>query len=302
MRIAIIGAGGVGAYFGGVLARAGHEVVMLARGEHLEALRARGIEVRNPEGSFVAPVAVTDNPDEIGRVDWAIVAVKSYSLAEVAATTRSLAESGALILPLLNGVEVVKRLTELGVPAGQILAGMTQISAVRVEPGVVERKSDLARITFGEVEGGISERATRFAETCQQAGIDVRVSEEIRVDLWRKFAFIASAAAACGLARISLGEINKTTLGHLLIERLIGEVIAVGRALGVALPPGEEEAQIKFIDGLAISLKPSLLVDLEAGRPTEINDLSGAVARLGRVVGIETPTHDTAAAALGVEH
>jgi len=299
MRIAIIGAGGVGAYYGGLLARTDHEVVMLARGAHLEALRERGIEVRMPEERFVASVQATDDPAELGKVDWAIVAVKSYSLSEIAATTRALAKSGAVILPLLNGVEVVDQLVRLDVPRDQLLGGMTQISAVRLIPGVVERKSDMARVVFGEIHGGISERVNRIAKAFREADVDVRVSEDITVDLWRKFAFIASVAAACGLARSSLNQIRDTPLGHLLLERLIREVIAVGRAHGVALPEGELQSQLQFIDGLTNSLKPSFLLDLEAGRPTEINDLSGAVARLGRTARVETPVHDTAAAALG---
>jgi 2-dehydropantoate 2-reductase len=156
VRVAIVGAGGVGGYYGGVMARAGHEVVMLARGPHLDALRASGIEIRTPEGTFTARVKVTDDPDEVGPATLAVVAVKSYSLLDVASTVKRLAESGAVVLPLLNGVEAVDRLVATGVPEGQIIGGLTQISAVKVGPGVVERRSPFARVILGEVGGAKS--------------------------------------------------------------------------------------------------------------------------------------------------
>jgi 2-dehydropantoate 2-reductase len=141
MKIAIVGAGGVGGYYGGVLANAGHHVVMLARGAHLDALRGRGIEVRTPEGTFTAPVEATDHPNGLSRVEYVIVAVKNFSLPEIAPVARTLAEAGAVILPLLNGVEVVDRLVGHGVPRDRVLGGLTAISAVRIGPGVVERGS-----------------------------------------------------------------------------------------------------------------------------------------------------------------
>ena len=301
MRVAILGAGGVGGYYGGVLARAGHEIVMLARGPHLDALKSRGIEVRMPEGTFLAQVAATDDPGAIGPVDLVVVAVKNYSLVEIAPAARTQAEGGAIVLPLLNGVEAVDRLVASGVPAGQVLGGLTQISAVKVGPGVIERMSPFARVILGEVGGGTSERTETVAAAFREAGVETRVTDDITAELWRKFAFIASMAAACGLARSPIGPLRETPLGRLLLERLVGEAVAVARARGVVLPDGEETAILQFLEGLPAGMKPSLLVDLESGGPTEIDDLSGAVSRLGRLAGVETPSHDTAAAALGVQ-
>jgi 2-dehydropantoate 2-reductase len=300
MRITILGAGGVGSYYGGLLARAGHEVSMLARGAHLDVLRERGLEVRTPEGTFTATVGATSDPQRLGPVDLAIVAVKAYSLGEIAPAARTVADAGATILPLLNGVEAADRLIAGGVPDERVLGGLTEISAVRIGPGIVERRSSFQRVVVGERTGGLSERTERIAATFREAGVEARASDDITADLWRKLAFISTLAAACGLARSPVGPIRDTPLGHLLIERGVREVFAVGRARGVALTQDDETKILGFIDSLGGALKPSLLLDLESGRPTELDDLNGAISRLGRLTGVETPVHDVAMAALGV--
>ena len=298
MRIAVLGAGGVGGYYGGTLARAGHAVALLARGAHLDALRARGLEVRTPEERFTVAVEASDDPKTFGECDLAIVAVKTYSLMEVAPAARVLAASGAAILPLLNGVEAMDRLIESGVSQSQVLGGLTQVSVVRVGPGVVERKSPFQRVAVGERAGKSSERVRRIVDAFQQAGAEARVSEDILADLWRKFAFIAPMAAACGLARAPIGPVRDAPYGKLLLTRAVREVLAVARARGLSLAEEEETKILAFMDGLGGGMKPSFLVDLEAGGLTELEDLSGAVSRLGREAGVETPVHDTATAAL----
>jgi 2-dehydropantoate 2-reductase len=306
MKIAILGAGGVGGYYGGLLARNGHQVCVLARTANLAALRERGIEIRMPGETFTTPVQASANAKDFGKVECAILAVKNYSLAEIAPAATLLAEQGALILPLLNGVEVVDRLVACGVPHTQILGGLTAISVVRIAPGIFERRSPFQRVVLGELHGQANaepnraQRITAIVQAFRDVGIDAEISKDITADLWRKFAFIASMAAACGLSRSSIGPLRATPLGHLLIERAVREVVSVARARKVALAEDEAERTIKTMDALPDAMKPSLLVDLEAGRPTEIDDLSGAVSRLGKLAGVETPVHDTAAAAIGV--
>lgn len=306
MRIAILGAGGIGGYYGGLLARSGHIVYVLARGENLAILRQKGLEVRTPEESFVVHVKAEADVKDFDPVDWVIVAVKTYSLAEVAPAVRYLAEKGALIVPLLNGVDIADRLVEQGVPQENVLGGLTTISAMRTRPGVFERHGKVQQIVLGEFDLGKphtdtrprTERAKHIADAFREAGVEARVSSDIRADLWRKFAFLAPVAAASGLARSPIGPIRAMPLGRFLLERGIREVIAVGRAHGIPLGENEIAGIMQFCDSLPETNKPSLLRDLEAGRPTEIEDLSGAVARLGRLVGIETPIHDTAVAAI----
>jgi 2-dehydropantoate 2-reductase len=298
MRIAVLGAGGVGGYYGGVLARAGHAVALLARGAHLDALRARGLEVRTPEERFNVAVQASDDAKTFGDCDVAIVAVKTYSLMEVAPAARLLAASGAAILPLLNGVEAMDRLVESGVPESLVLGGLTQVSVLKVGPGVVERKSPFQKVAVGERTGKPSDRVRRIVDAFQQAGAEARVSEDILGDLWRKFAFITSTAAACGLARAPIGPVREARYGRLLLERAVKEVLAVARARGLRLDDAEASKILSFIDSIGPAIKPSFLVDLERGGPTELDDLSGAVSRLGREAGVETPVHDTATAAL----
>ena len=294
MRIAILGAGGVGGYYGGILARAGHDVAILARGAHLEALRTKGLEIRAPDGTFTAAITATDDPVALGAVDYAILAVKNYSLAEIGPAVRAVAEAGAVIVPLLNGVEVADRLVAAGVPAERILEGLTEISAVKAAPGVIQRSSPWARIVVGERDAATSERAERIVAAFREAGAEARVSADITADLWRKFVFIASMATVCGLARSPVGPIRSDGLGRLLIERAVREAVAVARALGVELGDGEFARVMSFVDTLPPSAKPSFLLDLEAGGSTELDDLSGTVSRLGRKAGVETPMHDVA--------
>ncbi|HEX4961286.1 MAG TPA: 2-dehydropantoate 2-reductase [Thermoanaerobaculia bacterium] len=300
MKIAILGAGGVGSYYGGTLARAGHEVTLLARGSHLDAVRSRGLEVRTPEGTFTVAVSATDDAGEIAAPELAVVAVKNYSLPEIVPATRLLAEKGAVILPLLNGVEAADRLIEQGVPGDQVLGGLTEISAARIGPGVVERRSPFQRVVAGERAGKTSERAERIVAAFREAGAEARVSDDITADLWRKFAFITTMSAACGLARSPIGPVRKAPLGLLLIERALHEVAAVARARGVALSEEVEAKILGIIGSMPDPMKPSFLLDVESGGPTELDDLSGTVSRLGQEAGIETPVHDTATAALGV--
>ena len=298
LRVAVLGAGGVGGYYGGALARAGYPVAMLARGAHLEAIRSRGLEVRTPEGPFTVRVGATDDAEGLGPADLAIVAVKTYSLGEVIPAARLLAGKGAVVLPLLNGVEAAGRLVAGGVPETNVLGGLTQVSVAKVGPGVVERKSPFQNVALGELSGGASERVRRIVDAFRDAGANARASEDITADLWRKFAFIAPMAAACGLARAPIGPVRDAPYGKLLLTRAVGEVLAVARARGVRLAEDEEWKILEFMGGLGGAMKPSFLLDLEAGGPNELDDLSGAVSRLGREAGVETPIHDTAVTAL----
>src|SRR5207253_2329994 len=219
MKVIVLGTGAIGAYYGAQLARAGHAVTCFARGANLGAIQERGLEVRTPEGGFRAPVTATDRAEQLAPADFAILAVKSYSLVDIAPIVRRCAEQETTVVPLLNGVETVQRLEQLGVPPAAVIGGLTVISAVRIAPGVVERRSPFQIVVVGEPDGRTSDRVDRIASAFRNAG----------------------------------------------------------------LRPG---------------MKPSFLVDLETGGPTELDILSGAVSRFAEEAGIATPIHDTAAAAL----
>jgi len=302
MRVGVIGAGGIGGYYGGLLARAGHDVSMLARGSNLGAIRSNGITVRTPEGEWSAKVSASNNADELsaefGEGDFVLLTTKSYSLPEVASAVKSFAEKGATIVPLQNGVEAADTLAALGVLRTQVLGGVTYISAVHVGPGVVQRRSAAQRVIVGELGGGDSQRATDIAAAFVNSGAQGEVSNDITVAIWQKFVFLASIAAGCGLTRLNIGALRDKPLGHQLLKRAVDEAVAVGRARGVGLRDDEEAQVMKAINDQPAAVEPSLLLDLRAGSRTEVDVLSGAISRFGDELGIDTPVHDVAAVSL----
>jgi len=298
MRVIVLGTGAIGTYYGGQLARAGHTVTCFARGANLAAIQERGLEILTPEGAFRARVSATARLDSVAPADFAILAVKSYSLVDIAPIVRRCAEQGTTVVPLLNGVETLERLAQLDVPPSAVIGGLTTISAVRVGPGIVERRSPFQIVVVGEHDGATSERVERIAGAFRDAGVDARASDRIQVEVWQKFVFLAGIAAACGLARSAVGPLRADPLGRRLLQRAIEEIVAVARARGIGLPEAEVARVMGVIDGVPPGMKPSFLVDLETGGPTELDILSGAVSRFAEEAGIATPIHDTAAAAL----
>jgi 2-dehydropantoate 2-reductase len=299
LKVIVLGAGAIGAYYGGQLARTGHDVTLYARSENLTAIRRSGLEIRTPEGSSIVEVAATDRADDLGAADFAILGVKSYSLDSIGPVVRQTAEKGAAILPFLNGVETTDHLLKLGVPRGAILGGVTRISVVRVQPGVVERRGPGQSVIVGELDGQTTDRVTRIAKAFRDAGADARASNRIEVDLWQKFVFLAAIAGSCGLARVPLGVLRDRPLGRRLLKRAVQEVVDVARARGIPLPDDETAQVVGAIDALPPGTKPSFLLDIESGRPTELDVLSGAVSRYAGEAGISVPVHDTVTAAVG---
>ena len=301
MKVCVLGAGAIGAYYGGLLARAGNDVVLYARGDNLAAINSRGLEIRTSEGSSIVQIAATNDVAELGAPDFAILGVKSYSLAAIAPVVKLIAETGATIVPFLNGVETTDRLAQLGASADAIVGGVTRISVARVAPGIVERRGAFQSVIVGELDGRVSERVSRMAAAFRDAGVDARASDQIVMELWKKFVFIASMAAACGLARSPIGPVREIAYGRRLLERAVREVVDVASARGIALAQDEVAQVVGAIDGLPPGTKPSFLLDVEAGGQTELDVLSGAVSRYGEAAHVSTPVHDTATAVFSVK-
>jgi 2-dehydropantoate 2-reductase len=301
-RVAVLGVGGIGGYYAGLLARAGHDVFALARGANLTVLRNHGLVVRAPGEEWTSAIAASDDAGELSSLfeadDVVLVTTKAYSLDSIAPAVKRFAERGTMVVPLLNGVQAADRLVELGVPQAQVIGGVTYISAVRVEPGVFERRSTFQRVIVGELPNGLSPRTKKIATMFADAGAEATATEDITLALWQKFIFLASIAAVCGLTRLPIGPVRDTPLGARLIQRAVREAVAAGRARGVALPQDEEARILNQINSLPAPMQPSLLLDLQAGSPTEVDVLSGAIARFAEEKHIETPIHDAAAIAL----
>jgi 2-dehydropantoate 2-reductase len=300
MKVGIIGAGGIGGYYAGLLRRAGVDVRLLARGEQLAAIQACGLEIRMPADRFVVDVDASSDIDIVRGTDYVIVAVKGYSLDEVGPAAAGAAETGAVIVPLLNGVDAAERLEGLGVPRSSIMGGLAKISVVRVGPGVIERKSAFDQITVGELDRVPRDRAVRFVAELSRAGSAATISDDIGLDLWRKFAFIVPMTVACGLSREPAGRVNGSARGRALVTSSLKEIIAVSRAVGTALSDADQAKIGADLLALSGDMRPSFYWDLERGGPTELDTLAGAVCRLGRACGVPTPVHDVATAAFDV--
>jgi 2-dehydropantoate 2-reductase len=271
---------------------------MLARGDHLAAIRQNGIVIKDHDKTFAVPINATDRADDLRGAEWAMLAVKSYSVAGLADTIAMLAKSGVAIVPILNGVTTAEMLEAAGVPRAKILGGTTQMNAHRTAPGVIEHLSRIDRFVVGELDGTMSPRAQAIAKSMQSTGVESLATREIVLELWQKFNMLCACSAACGMARSTLGPIRDTQLGRLLIERAVGEIAAVARAMHVPVPSTQEADAMARINAMPAGLKPSFVIDVERGGPTELDVLSGAVSRFGRNTGVPTPVHDTAAAVL----
>ncbi|HEY4218019.1 MAG TPA: 2-dehydropantoate 2-reductase [Gemmatimonadaceae bacterium] len=300
MKIGIAGAGAIGSYHAGLLSRAGQDVTLIARGEHLAAIHANGLEVKTPTETFVAKLNATDDADRLVGCEYVIVAVKGYSLPEVGPALAKAAASGATIVPLLNGIDAAERLEALGVPRAQIIGGLAAISVVRTAPGVVERFSPFDRITIGELDRVDRPRTAKLAEILAQGGVAANVSKDVVLDLWRKFAFIVPMTVVCGLTRQAVGRVVATERGRMLMRATLHEIVELSQVAGAPISSSDEQRIASDLFGVPASMRPSFLLDLERGGPTELDLLAATVTRLGEEYDISTPIHDVATTAFEI--
>jgi 2-dehydropantoate 2-reductase len=301
MRIAVMGSGGIGGYFGGKLAQAGDAVTFLARGAHLRAMQERGLEVRSVAGDFHVQAAATDDPSRIGRVDLVLFAVKSYDTDTAAAQCRPLMAAETTVLCLQNGVDNEDRLAAV-VGARAVLPGVVHILSTIRAPGVISQTAGPRTITFGEMDGSSTPRVRQVLDVLTRAGIDARVSGQIQVDLWEKFLFIVAQGGVTALTRLGVGAILATPETAALYRGVMEEVQAVARARGVPLAADTVDRALAFARSLSPDMQSSLAHDLMNGRRLEIEALAGAVVRLGREAGVATPFSFAIYAALKPHH
>lgn len=298
MRIAVIGAGGVGGYFGAQLAAAGHDVVFVARGRHLEAIRRNGLTVRSEH----APVhldapAVTERIDEIGAADLVIVAVKLWDTEDVARRLAPIAAAGAAVLSLQNGV-LKDDVLRAHVGADSVLGGVCYISAVIEEPGIIAHNGSLARIVLGEYDGSATPRSEEILRALTGAGIDAEVSPDISVALWQKYVFLVGLSSVTAATRQPIGVLRDLPATRDLLHRVMAETVAVGRARGVDLASDFAEDRLAFCDTLPPAMSSSMAFDLSAGNRLELPWLGGGVVAMADELGIAVPDNRALAAVL----
>lgn len=291
MKIAIVGSGGVGGYFGGLLARDGHEVAFIARGEHLRALRDNGLKVRSVHGDFnIRHVLTTDKPPEIGAVDLMLCAVKTYDIAPIVEFIQPLLGPQTAILTLQNGVETPDRLAQHFGPA--VLGGAVWIVSAVAEPGVIDQQSQYRRIVLGELDGRDTARLHAIHQALEQCGATVEITNNIRKVLWTKLLFIASFSGITSMTRAPAGPLMTCADLRRLLERAMREVEAVARATGIDLDSDVVEQNMAFCDHLAPETTSSMQRDVIAGRRLEYDAINGAIVRAGKETGIQTPIHE----------
>ena len=296
VRFAVVGAGAVGGYYAARLAHAGFDVAVLARGAHLEAMRARGLWVWSPLGDLVVRPRVSADPAEIGPADVVLYAVKTYDNA----TALKLLGPHTLVITLQNGVSSA---ADVGVVVGadRVLAGPTYIATALRAPGLIQQTGTHRRIVFGEVhrpEAEPSARVMAIAEQFRRADIQAEPVADARVPLWEKFIYLAPFAAVTGAARQPAGVVWSTPPLRATLEAAFAETEAVARAEGVAVAPDVLDRVRGYMDALPAGTRSSLLIDLQAGKRIELDALAGDVVRRGAALGVPTPVMATLASTL----
>lgn len=298
VKIAVIGAGGVGGYYGGLLARQGHAVTFLARGAHLDAMRKNGLQIKSLHGDFViSPVQATDHLVHIGPVDLILFCVKAYDTERLAQAIKPVIGDRTLILSLQNGIDAAERIGKV-VGEEHLIGGATWISSAIQAPGMIKQVSQHRRIVFGPLNGNVTPDHQSIFEAFQQAGIDVNLSENITNVLWTKFVFISAVSSLGALTRLTIGEYRDVPETRLMMVSLMREVEAVARNLGVDLDVDIVEKSQAFIDAFDPRIKASMQLDVEAGREFELESLVGVIGHKGRQANIPTPTADMVYATL----
>jgi 2-dehydropantoate 2-reductase len=302
MKIAVMAAGGLGSYYGALLAKDGHAVTFIARGAHLQAIRAKGLSVKSIHGDVtIKPAKATDQPAEVGAVDYVIFGVKTYDNASAAEAMKPMIGAMTTVVTFQNGVD---NHDPIGAVIGKehVIVAPTQIVSNIAAPGVIEQKSPFRISSVGEVYGqGLTPRVQTFVDLLKRTGVDVTAVADGRTPLWHKLVFIACTAGLATLARTAPYDLFQTPTARATLRAAMEEVYAVGKAQGVKLDEDIVERQYLFTLNLKPGAKPSMQLDLEAGKRLEIDAMSGAVMRLGAAKNVPTPVHQTIYVALKME-
>ena len=292
MKIVVMGAGGVGGFYGGRLASTGCEVHFVARGAHLAAMREHGLTIENKEQGdiHVAKVNVTADPATIGTADLVIIAVKMKDTDAAARAVKPIVGPHTAVLSLQNGVikdDILRR----HFPATQVMGGVAYVATHVARPGVILQVGAMQRVVFGEYDGSRSARAQALLEALLRAGVKAELSGDIRRTLWEKYTFLVGLSGTTTTMRTTIGPIRGHPRTRAFLHELLREVVAVGRAHGVELPPDYADDRLAFADSVPATMTSSMHHDLERGNPLEVEWLAGGVVTLGAAVGVPTPAN-----------
>jgi 2-dehydropantoate 2-reductase len=291
MRVAVFGSGGVGGYFGGRLAQAGEEVTFIARGEHLEAIRGKGLRVDSLNGDFIIrPAQANDDPKRVGEVDVVLAGVKAWQVPEAALAMQPMVGEDTFVVPLENGVDAPTQLAAV-LGSEHVLGGMCQISAFIEAPGHIRHVGLNPYVAFGELDRQRSERAEKLREAFERAHVNAEVPDDIHISMWEKFLFIAAISGVGAVTRAPVGISRSIPETRQLLEQAMQEIVAVARARKVMLSDDAVARKMAFVDSLPPSVTASMQRDIIDGRKSELGSQNGAVVRMGLEAGIPTPVN-----------
>jgi 2-dehydropantoate 2-reductase len=283
-----MGSGGLGGYFGARLASGGADVHFVARGAHLQAMRAEGLRVEGPEPMHVRHVSVTDDPATIGVSDIVMLGVKLWDTDAALAQIRPLVGPGTAVISFQNGV-LKDQYLRAAYDASNIMGGVGYVATTIDRPGVIRQTGPMQRLIFGEFDGSRSPRAERFLAACLAGGIKAELSSDIQREIWQKYVFLVGLSGTTATIRKPIGPIRENPQTRAFLLDVMREVVAVGRAQGVDLAPDFAESRLQFADTVAYDMTASMHHDLERGNRLEVRWLSGGVVELGLAKGVPTP-------------
>ncbi|HVK33917.1 MAG TPA: 2-dehydropantoate 2-reductase [Burkholderiaceae bacterium] len=289
MRIAMMGSGGLGGYFGARLCQGGAaEVHFVARGRHLQAMREHGLRIEGPAAVHIPRVSATDDPGEIGVVDFVLVGVKLWDTEAALEQMRPLVAPSTTIISFQNGV-LKDQYLRAAFDASQLMGGVGYVATTIDQPGVIRQTGPMQRLIFGEFDGSRSPRGQRLLEACLAGGINAELSEYILREIWQKYVFLVGLSGTTTTIRKRIGPIREHPQTRAFLLDLMREVVAVGRAHGVDLEEDYAERRLKLADDVAYDMTSSMHHDLERGNRLEVRWLAGGVVELGHQKGVPTP-------------
>ena len=302
MNVLVMGSGAVGGYYGGVLRHAGNEVTFVARGDHLAAIRERGLRVESvTSGSFTVEADATDRPAASLRPELVLLCVKGYDNAAAIELLRPVVGEGATVLTLQNGIGSGAQLAD-AFGQDRVMLGVTYVDAALKGPGQIAEFGGHSRLVFGEADGRKTDRALAIRDTLSDAGVRVELTSDVEAALWRKFLFICAWSGMICVTRSPMSQILASPATERMTSDVLREVQSVAAARGIELLDSEVEAAMQSFRDAGEDSVSSMFIDLQAGKPLEIDVLNGAVARMGTEAGVATPVNDFISACLALPH